>query len=453
MQLEIYRFIKEMNFSKRVSTLLLTAFMALLTGVSVAQNMNTSNLSNSPYNRYGYGRLGSLGNATTRSMGDVGIAVRSNQFTTLANPASLTAIDTLTCLFSAGLDAQYGGFKEASTRETRWDAGFSYMSFQVPLMRNFAMSLSLTPYSMVGYYYGQQEKLPIQSPVNTRDTLSYSSTHAGVGGVNNFMLGIGWRAYRTKYRELNLGVNTGWLFGNIEHDGQVVTSSQAVGTFVSHTAAVRGLFLRLGAQYTYRWGEGLGRSLTVGATYSPKLNLSVNTETLKYSADSIRLDNRYRSAVKLPTSYGLGVTYNVARKLTVTAEAELTQWSQVQGFNPEMLAEEGLFNDSKRFAVGVEYQPKVLTNNYWKICRYRAGLTAKSSYLKLADNSLNEFGANLGISLPVSGYPNNRRSSIDLGIGYSTLQPSNGSLVKENYLTFTVGLTYNEMMFFRNKLR
>ena len=440
-----------MNFSKRVATFLLAVVVTLLTGVSVAQNMNPSNLSNSPYNRYGYGRLGSLGNATTRSMGDVGIAVRSNQYTTLANPASLTAIDTLTCLFSVGLDAEYGAISESGARETRWDAGFSYMSFQVPLMRNFAMSLSLTPYSMVGYDYGQ--KLPIQSPIQSHDTLTYSSTHAGVGGVNDFMLGIGWRALHTKYRELNLGVNAGWLFGNIEHDGQVITSSQATGTFVSHNAAVRGLFLRLGAQYTYRWGEGLGRSLTVGATYSPKLNLSVNTETLKYSADTIRLDDRYRSSVKLPASYGLGLTYNVARKLTVTAEAELTQWSQVMGFNPEMQAEEGIFNDSKRFAVGVEYQPKVLTNNYWKICRYRAGLTAKSSYLRVADHSLNEFGANLGISLPVSGYPNNRRSSIDLGIGYSTLQPSGGSMVKENYLTFTVGLTYNEMMFFRNKLR
>lgn len=435
-----------MNLRTRVAALLIVVLVTVLAIPMVAQNLNISNLSNSPYNRYGYGRLGTMGNSVTRSMGDLGIAIRTNQYTTLANPASLTAIDTLTCIFQMDLDAQFGNYSEGDIREHKWDAGFSGMSFQVPLWRNFAMSLSLSPYSMVGYYYGLSSDVPVLSPIHPHDTLSYTSSHSGVGGINNFMMGIGWRPFQTKRQQASIGVNAGWLFGTIRHDGIISTTSQATGTYLSYEATVRGLYLQFGAQYTYNINAT--RSLTLGATFSPKLNLSADTESLKYSSDSISTSNRYRSSVKLPMRAGVGVSYNVARKLTLSAEAELTKWSDVMGLNSEMNAQEGLFNDVMRVAVGAEYQPKTVTNNYFKVCRYRAGLSVKNSYLKVAGADLDEYAATLGMSLPI-----NKRSALNLGVGYSTLRPSNSNLVTENYLTLTLGLTFNEMMFFRNRLR
>lgn len=436
-----------MNVRTRIATLLSVVLLTILSLPAVAQNLNTSNLTTSPYNRYGYGRLGTTGNSVTRSMGDVGIAIRSSQYTTLANPASLTAIDTLTCIFQVDLDAQFGTYREGQLTDRKWDAGFSGMSFQVPLWRNFAMSLSLSPYSMVGYSYGTQNKIPVISPLSKHDTLSYASAHSGVGGINNFMMGLGWRPFRTKAQELSVGVNAGWLFGTISHDAQMSTSSQATGTYISYSASASGLYLQFGAQYTYRLNAT--RSLTLGATFSPQLNLSIDAEAIKYtSSDSISVDNRYRSSVKLPQRIGVGISYNVARKLTVSAEAELTSWSKVHGLDSETQSQPDLFHDVRRLAVGVEYQPKVLTNNYFKTCRYRAGLSAQDSYIRVGNSNLKEFGANLGISLPV-----NRRSALNFGVGYSALRPSNGNLVKEDYITINLGITFNEMMFFRNRLR
>ncbi len=435
-----------MNLQRVAATIFFMALFAMVSMPSVAQNLNTSNLSSSPYNRYGYGRLGSLGNSVTRSMGDVGIAIRSNQYTTLSNPASLTAIDTLTMIFSVGLDAQYGMYSEGNASSNKWDAGFSYMSFHMPLWRNFAMSLSFTPYSMVGYYYGTSDSIAIQSATVRHDTLSYSRLHQGMGGVNNFMLGVGWRAFHNKRVDLNLGINVGWLFGTIEHDGSLTSSSQATSTYLKYNASVRGLHLQVGAQYTHRINAT--QSITIGGTFTPKLNLSVNTETLKYSADTISLNDRYRSAVKLPMKWGVGLSYNIARKLTVTAEYERTQWSDVAGLNTELQAEEGVFNNTHRIAAGVEYQPKVLTNRYFKRCRYRAGFSGKSSYLKVNGDELHEYGGSVGMSLPI-----NRRSFLDVGFGYSTVRPKTGSMVEENYFSFNLGLTFNEMMFFRGRLR
>ena len=430
----------------RVATLLVTLLSALVTTTLVAQNMNTSNLTTSPYTRYGYGRLSGLGNSVTRSMGDVGIALRSNQYTVLANPASLTAIDTLTCIFTVGLDAQFGTYTEGSTSNRKWNAGFSGMSFQVPLMRNFAMSLSFTPYSSIGYYYGTLDSIAVQSPTVKHDTLAYSSTHDGEGGINNFMIGIGWRALHSKRQELNLGVNAGWLFGSIDHGVDLVTSTQATGTYVDYYADIRGLFLQFGAQYTYRWGKGYDQSLTLGATFSPKLNLSADTEMLKYSGDSITITDEFRNDTKLPMSYGVGLTYSIARKLTLSAEYECARWSQVMGLNSQLEEQAGLYNDTHRFSVGAEYQPRTFTNNYFKLCRYRAGFSYRTNYVKAGASDLHELGATLGMSLPI------RRTSLDLGFGYNSLRPSQGSMVKEDYFSITLGLTFNESMFFRARL-
>lgn len=435
-----------MNFYHRVVILLFLVVSVMTGSVMVAQNLNTSNLSSSPYNRYGYGRMGSLDNAVTRSMGGVGIAVRSNQFTTLANPASLTAIDTLTMIFSVGLDAQYGHYNEGAKSSNKWDAGFSYMSMHMPLWRNFALSLSLSPYSQVGYYYGTDDKFAIQSPVNKHDSLTTLSTHSGVGGINNFMMGIGWRPFRTKTQQANIGVNLGWIFGTIQHNGVLTTSTQANSTYATYEARVRGFQLEVGAQYTYQLNAV--RSITVGGIFQPQLNLSADTETLKYSTDTITNSDRFRSTIKLPTRWGIGVTYSVARKLMISAEYEQTQWSKVMGFNPSLQATSDIFNDASRISIGAEYQPKVMTNSIWKASRYHAGLRYQTSYLRINESDLHELGANLGISMPI-----NKRSFLDFGVGYTSLRPSDSHLVKEDYITFTLGITFNEMMFFRNRLR
>lgn len=441
-----YRFIKKMNFLNKALASFLMVLMAMIASVSVAQDINQSNLTGSPYSRYGYGKMGSLGNASTKGMGDLGIALRSNNYTTIANPASLTAIDTLTMIFSVGLDADYSHFQENGLSERNWDGGFSYMTFHFPLWRNFAMSLSLTPYSMVGYNYGNVDKKALQSPINKHDTLSIASVYNGVGGVNNFMMGVGYRPFSTKMKELNVGVNAGYLFGSISHSVVATTTSQANSTAVTHEMTVRGLMLQFGAQYTHRLNAT--RSLTVGATFQPKLNLAVNTEELKLSTDTIQFGEKYRNDIKSPMKVGFGVSYNVARQLTASAEYEFTQWSKVNGFQTDLSQASDVFTDTHRIAVGAEYIPRANSNKLFQVCRYRLGFNTKNSYMLIDDVKLREYAVSAGMSMPV-----NRRCFLDLAIGYSRLQPSVSNMLKENYLNITLGVTFNEMMFFRNKLR
>ena len=70
---------------------LLVFLLMMLSGATIAQN-NT----NSPYTRYGYGQLADQGSGNSKAMGGVAYGLRDKYQVNFANPASYTAIDSLT---------------------------------------------------------------------------------------------------------------------------------------------------------------------------------------------------------------------------------------------------------------------------------------------------------------------------------------------------------------------
>ena len=73
---------------------LLVLLLTILSGAMVAQN-NT----NSPYTRYGYGQLADQGSGNSKAMGGIAYGLRDRYQTNFANPASYTAVDSLTFMF------------------------------------------------------------------------------------------------------------------------------------------------------------------------------------------------------------------------------------------------------------------------------------------------------------------------------------------------------------------
>ena len=120
-----------------LSLVALVAVMTAATASAQDSNDNPSNLTSSPYTRYGFGRLGGVGNASTRGMGDVGIALRTNMYTNLYNPASLTAIDTLTMLFDTALDAEWFTMSEKWRTRERLECGLQLPDVPFSLVESF----------------------------------------------------------------------------------------------------------------------------------------------------------------------------------------------------------------------------------------------------------------------------------------------------------------------------
>ena len=85
-------------------TILIITLSVLALSDAWAQRMSLS-----PYSRYGYGELenGSFGAA--RSMGGLGYGLRSSGQINALNPASYTAIDSLTFMMELGVSGKVQG--------------------------------------------------------------------------------------------------------------------------------------------------------------------------------------------------------------------------------------------------------------------------------------------------------------------------------------------------------
>ncbi len=414
--------------------------------MAYGQNLNPSNLTNSPYSRYGFGKMETVGNSATRAMGGVGISLRNSMITNLANPASYTAIDTLTMLFDMGAKADLASFSENGQRENDWNAGFTSFSFQFPLWHNFAMAVAFAPYSTVGYSYGYTEQELLDGGLTAADTLLYTNSYSGSGGTNRFMAGIGWRAYSNKKFELNVGANVGYIFGTASHTGTFyIYSGQGQNTVISREFTTRGWDLTLGIQALQRISPR--RALVYGLTFSPKTKLSIDSENLKYSnTDSTY--NAQRFNLYTPLRAGVGISYIQERKWNVGAEFSFENWGKVAGLDVNLQKSNDVYKNIAKFAVGMEYQPEIYSRNYLKTVRYRAGAQVKNSYLNLNGSKNMEYTVSAGC-----GFPINKRSLINFSAGYTRVEPSRSGLMSEDYLSLTLGLTFNEIMFFRDKLK
>jgi len=432
---------------------LLIVMIAMSVSSVYAQNQNPSNLTSSPYTRYGLGRLGDVGNTSTRSMGDVGVALRSNQYTNLYNPASLTAIDTLTMLFDTAIEGKYFMQNENGSTHSDWDAGFSYFSFHFPLWNHWAGSMALTPYSMVGYQFGSDTKQAIENELVNTDTLRYSNANAGSGGLQHYQISLGWEPIHGKKQRLSLGASIGYITGVVQHNGYMsVTSGQAYSTYVMREYSANGMDLLLGAQYSVR--TGADRGLVFGATFAPRTPLRINSEVVKYASTDTIGSGLQKYDISAPMKFGVGVSYSIANKLTVAADYTFENWNKVTGLDTDLKKVDGLYNNINKVAIGLDYMPRPYSNNYFKTCHYRAGFNAKNSYIEVLGSQNTEYTASCGIGMPLRSIVNRMvRGQLNMSLSYTRVQPSKSGLLSENQLCFSLGVTFNEMMFFRNRLR
>ncbi len=119
---------------------LLAFVLTMLSGVVAAQN-NT----NSPYTRYGYGQLADQGSGNSKGMGGIAYGLRDRYQINFANPASYTAVDSLTFLFDGGITLQNSNLSNGTVKMNAKNSSFDYISMQFRLAKWGAMSIGMLP--------------------------------------------------------------------------------------------------------------------------------------------------------------------------------------------------------------------------------------------------------------------------------------------------------------------
>lgn len=418
---------------KNKGIIVLTVFL-----VSVLYTQAQPVETNSPYSQLGYGQLGNNSFGMSRAMGGIGYGLRTNQQINPMNPASYTAMDSLTFLFDIGVNIHGSWFKEGSMKETHWNGNLEYISMQFPLGKWMAASAGVIPFSVVGYEYAMKNAL-------TEST----STYIGEGGLNQAYVGLSAELFKS----LAIGVNASYLFGNITHTINTIptgSSGSDIGTF-ERKFSVSDYRIQAGLQYTQKLDEK--SRLTFGVVFTPRKKLlgkyyeinytqgtSSNSTRQVMSGDTARLKNDYA----LPASYGGGLTYVWDRRLTVGADVTFQDWSDVR-----YAGKTGEFNNRLKIGVGAEFLPSTVERGYWKKVKYRFGAYYDKSYIKVGTGDLRELGITWGFGFPIRS----DRSVINVGFEYVNRTPSVKGMITENYLRLSVGLTFNEMWFYQFKFK
>ncbi|MCI5784242.1 MAG: hypothetical protein MR030_07725 [Bacteroidales bacterium] len=386
----------------------------------------------SPYSRYGYGTL--IDNATSaqRAMGGVGYAMQSGRQINVMNPASYASIDSLTFLFDMGLTMTNHWASDNGEKVKDFGGGLDYITLQVPITKYLGASAGLLPYSSTGYSFGNN----IDNGANS---------YQGSGGINQLYAGVGVKPFKG----FSLGVNFSYLFGKTRNDNYVYTDAGAT-TLFERVMDVRDYNVQFGLQYFLPLGKT--RSITVGAVYSPGKDFRGNTYGIKYDTtndsepDTIgQMD--LKGNYSRPATWGAGINMQVNRRLMVEADFTYQQWSKAK-FNAIDGFEGTQFDDRWKVAAGLQYVQNQ-RGSWFRRIQYRLGGYYTRDYIKFGDNNVKEYGVSLGFGLPAPA----SKTLINLGLQYSHRQATPNPLVKEDCLYITIGVNFNELWFWRNKIK
>ena len=397
-------------------------------GVSLAQNTTT------PYSKMGYGLLSDNVSGIQRSMGGVGYAMKGGRIINVMNPASYADVDSLTFLWDVGIDLTNLWSKENDNKGYSFGGGLDYLAGHFKLAKGLGASFGLLPYASTGYSYG--------GTIN-----GGSESYNGSGGLNQLFIGAGYQPVKN----LNIGFNFAYLFGTTSNATLIYSSSTS---YFSRNMKVRDWNAQFGIMYSLPMDKGRNL-LTLGATFQPKKSFHGNTWGTSYDSQDSKVDTiSYTSMAgnyEQPASIGVGVSYNWNQKLTVETDYTYQKWSDAKylpigGFEPQTMK----FDDRWKMAVGLQYTPNK-RGSYAGNIKYRAGAFYNHDYLNYYGNNVRDYGISVGLGLP-SIDPNNK-TTVNLGVEWRHRETNPTLLITENYLNITLGITFNEMWFWKNRIR
>lgn len=422
----------------KINKILIVACLLFAQLALFAQN-NT----NSPYTRYGYGELADRSFGAGRAMGGLGFGLRSSKQINPMNPASYSAIDSMTFLFDFGVSGQMSWYDDGTHKQKNKNGNVEYIAMQFPITKRLAVSAGVLPYSYVGYDFNHVETVANETSLNT---------FSGKGGLNDIYLGLSMDVWK---KRLSVGLNAGYLFGTVTHSSKLTfpASTSALPIEKKQEIRVNDLKLDFGVQYTHPFSKT--EHVVVGLAFSPanKLNTKVYNTFIEGSGyDAIATaDTLTNSAFDLPNSYGFGLSYVKQNKLTVGLDVLYEDWD-----NAYFEDKKGLFDNRYRLAGGVEFIPGYMERSFLKRMRYRAGVHYGNSYQQVNTDEIGvdkagykEYGASIGFGLPLI----DNRSIVNLSFEYMKIKPQISSMINEQYFRVTVNYTFNEQWFFKFKLK
>jgi len=417
---------------------------------------------NSPYSRLGLGNFYPAYFSAAAGMGGIGVGYNDPTQLNPQNPASLGFLRVTA--FESGLFARYSNLRNGKGEgDQSWSGNIQYLSLGFPLrnpineslerqqqVAGYGMALTLMPYTFVGY----DVRTLVQDP--------------GFGTATNLLKGTGG-TYRLAWsngfriKGVAIGLETAYLFGKMASNRRLELDSSTIayGTELSDDISLRGLRLKGGIQLAIDFGKKKDQEkavldynrLLLSGTYS--LGGSVQTNASRFYrrelfltttvVDTLLQESDKIQSGRLPSEFGLAITYERLNKLRIGAEYTMGKWSTYRmDAKPEKLFD----NYFLRF--GLEWIPDYTSyNKYSSRMSYRVGGFYGTDPRTVNRVSLRQYGITFGLGMPIV-VPRQTPSYLNfsLELGRFGLQEA----LKENYIQLTAGFSLNDnSWFFKRK--
>lgn len=417
------------------------------------------NGSNSSYTRFGLGALNDRAQGFNRSMSGLSIAQRGGSIINMQNPASYSAIDSLTFLFDAGVTLQNGNYKSGAVKMNVHNTSLDYVNAAFRIRRGLGFSFGFVPYTTIGYDFAETDWMGNGYSTHTQ--------YSGSGGLHEIYLGLGW----SPFKHFSIGANVGYLWGKYEHyisrSYYETSSGNSSGNSLNrqYKANLHTYKIDLGAQYVLPLGKD--DELTVGITAGIGHNTGNSAQFLNFTSSGDTLSYRTPDAFDLPYSFGGGLAWKHKSRWMVGADVLHERWSDCK--LPQLISsddadatqgiifrtQEGAYSNRTKITVGTEFVPNVNSNKYAKRIHYRIGAVYSTPYFKVnGGNGPKEYGISGGVALPITNRMNGRlvRSVVNVGLQWSHIAPAHAGQITENYVKLNIGLTFNEQWFLKWKI-
>jgi len=381
----------------------------------------------SPYSMYGIGMLNMKGDVINAGMGHTGVSMKSQGYLNTLNPASYSAIDSLSFLFNVQASGSFGYYETNSQSQTNFAANIDGLSFGFKVSDNWGMNIGFAPYSTIGYSI-QSEKYII----GTENT--YPVEYTGEGGLTQVYWGNGIQLFKG----FSMGVNLSFVWGSIE---SIETSyyPEITGETIhnSKTCHVGNAMI----EYAFQYHLPINRNtLSVGGVINTETNLNTYYQHSISTESGQQYYNEYKDIDNLliPMKYSTGLSYQTHTGWTAAFDYHHSKWSS---FDEPMTSAD--YQNTNSYHLGFQYAPQRMGyKSIFRRMQYRVGAFYSDNYLTLNGVDLDEKGFTMGITIPV-------RQKTLLNVGYEFKQAGSleNGLIRETYNGIKIGVTFNESWF------
>ena len=166
-----------------------TFLLPVLLGIAILTHAQSG--TNSPYSQYGLGILSDQSSGFNRGMNGVGLGFHEHNQVNYLNPASYSAIDSLSFIFDAGISGQITNFNERGSNVNAQNANFEYAVAAFRAAKHVGVSFGIIPFTNVGYNYSYTSSVGENMP-----DIYATNSFTGEGGFHQIYVGAGWEPFK-----------------------------------------------------------------------------------------------------------------------------------------------------------------------------------------------------------------------------------------------------------------